>query len=116
MTIPAELEDAARIDGASHFAIYRRIILPLAKPALATLVIFAFLGSWNNFLWPLVVVDTPNLITVPLSIVTFQGQFTTQWNLLMACATMALAPVLLVYLLAQRYFVEGIALTGQGGR
>jgi multiple sugar transport system permease protein len=116
LTIPAELEDAARIDGASHFAIYSRIILPLAKPALATLVIFAFLGSWNNFLWPLVVIDTPNLITVPLSIVTFQGQFTTQWNLLMACATMALAPVLLVYLLAQRYFVEGIALTGQGGR
>ena len=116
MTIPAELEDAARIDGASHFAIYRRIILPLSKPALATLVIFAFLGSWNNFLWPLVVVDTPNLITVPLSIVTFQDQFTTQWNLLMACATMALAPVLLVYLLAQRFFVEGIALTGQGGR
>lgn len=116
MTIPIDLEEAARIDGASHFAIYSRIILPLAKPALAALVIFSFLGSWNNFLWPLVVIDTPDLTTLPLSIVAFQGQFTTQWNLLMACATMALAPVLLVYLLAQRYFVEGIALTGQGGR
>jgi multiple sugar transport system permease protein len=116
LTIPADLEDAARMDGASHFAIYSRIILPLARPALATLVILTFLGSWNNFLWPLVVIDTPSLTTVPLSIVAFQGQFTTQWNLLMACATMALAPVLVVYLLAQRYFVEGIALTGQGGR
>jgi multiple sugar transport system permease protein len=116
MTIPADLEEAARIDGASHFRIYSQIIMPLAKPALATLVIFSFLGSWNNFLWPLVVIDSPDLTTVPLSIVTFQGQFTTAWNLLMACATMALAPVLIVYLLAQRYFVEGIALTGQGGR
>jgi multiple sugar transport system permease protein len=116
LTIPTDLEDAARMDGASHFAIYSRIILPLARPALATLVILTFLGSWNNFLWPLVVIDTPSLTTVPLSIVAFQGQFTTQWNLLMACATMALAPVLVVYLLAQRYFVEGIALTGQGGR
>lgn len=116
LTIPADLEEAALIDGASHFAIYRRIIMPLAKPALATLVIFAFLGSWNNFLWPLVVIDSPSLTTLPLSIVAFQGQFTTEWNLLMACATMALAPVLIVYLLAQRYFIEGIALTGQGGR
>jgi multiple sugar transport system permease protein len=116
LTIPADLEEAARIDGASHFRIYSQIMLPLAKPALATLVIFAFLGSWNNFLWPLVVIDSPDLTTVPLSIVAFQGQFTTAWNLLMACATLALAPVLIVYLLAQRYFIEGIALTGQGGR
>jgi multiple sugar transport system permease protein len=116
LTIPRDLEDAARIDGANHWQIYWRIILPLARPALATVVILTFLASWNNFLWPLVVIDTPNLITVPLSIVTFQGQFSTQWNLLMACATMALAPVLLVYLLAQRWIVEGIALTGQGGR
>lgn len=116
LTIPVDLEEAARMDGASHFVIYSRIIMPLAKPALATLIIFAFLGAWNNFLWPLVVIDTPDLITIPLSIVTFQGQFTTQWNLLMACATLALAPVLLVYLLAQRYFISGIALTGQGGR
>ncbi len=116
LSIPTDLEEAARIDGASHFMIYSRIIMPLSRPALATVVIFAFLGSWNNFLWPLVVIDSPDLTTVPLSIVSFQGQFTTQWNLLMACATLALAPVLIVYLLAQRYFVEGIALSGQGGR
>jgi len=116
LAIPLDLEEAARIDGASHLRIYSQIILPLAKPALATVVIFAFLGSWNNFLWPLVVIDSPSLTTVPLSIVAFQGQFITNWNLLMAAATMALAPVLIVYLLAQRYFVEGIALSGQGGR
>jgi len=116
LAIPLDLEEAARIDGASHLRIYSQIILPLAKPALATVVIFAFLGSWNNFLWPLVVIDSPSLTTVPLSIVAFQGQFITNWNPLMAAATMALAPVLIVYLLAQRYFVEGIALSGQGGR
>jgi multiple sugar transport system permease protein len=116
LTIPTDLEDAARIDGASHFAIYSRIMLPLAKPALATLIVFAFLGAWNNLLWPLVVIDSPDLTTVPLSIVAFQGQFTTEWNLLMASAALALAPVLVVYLVAQRYIVEGIALTGQGGR
>lgn len=116
MTISPELEDAARIDGASHFQIYLRIIMPLAKPALATLVIFTFLGSWNNFLWPLVVIDSPNLTTVPLSILAFQGQFATAWNLLMVAATLSVAPVLIVYLVAQRYFIEGIALTGQGGR
>jgi len=116
LTIPMDLEDAARMDGASHFQIYRRIIMPLAKPALATVVIFTFLGSWNNFLWPLVVIDSPNLTTLPLSIVAFQGQFATAWGPLMAAATLSLAPVLLVYILAQRYFVEGIALTGQGGR
>ncbi len=116
LTISPELEDAARIDGASHFQIYLRIIMPLAKPALAALVIFTFLGSWNNFLWPLVVIDSPSLTTVPLSIVAFQGQYATAWNLLMVAATLSVAPVLIVYLLAQRYFVEGIALTGQGGR
>ncbi len=116
LTISPELEDAARMDGASHRQIYLRIILPLARPALAAVVIFTFLGSWNNFLWPLVVIDSPNLTTVPLSIVAFQGQYATAWNLLMVAATLAVAPVLIVYLLAQRYFVEGIALTGQGGR
>lgn len=116
LSIPTDLEDAARIDGATHFQIYWRIIMPLAKPALATVVIFTFLASWNNFLWPLVVIDSPDLTTVPLSITAFQGQFATAWGPLMAAATLSLAPVLIVYILAQRYFVEGIALTGQGGR
>lgn len=116
LTIPSDLEDAARIDGASHFQIYSRIILPLARPALATVVILSFLTSWNNFLWPLVVVDSPDLMTVPLGITQFQGQFATQWGPLMAASTLSIAPVLLVYIVAQRYFIEGIALTGQGGQ
>jgi len=116
LTIPTDLEDAARIDGAGHWTIYSRIILPLARPALAAVVIFAFLGAWNNFLWPLVVVDTETLKTLPLGIVKFEGEYTVQWNLLMAGASLSLVPVLVVYLLAQRWIVEGIALTGQGGR
>lgn len=116
LTIPQDLEDAARIDGASHFQIYSRIILPLARPALATVVILTFLTSWNNFLWPLVVVDSPDLMTVPLGITQFQGQFATQWGPLMAASALSIAPVMLVYILAQRYFIEGIALSGQGGQ
>jgi multiple sugar transport system permease protein len=116
LTIPVDLEEAALLDGAGHWTIYSRIILPLARPALAALLIFAFLGAWNNFLWPLVVVDTESLKTMPLGIVEFQGEYTVQWNLLMAGASLSLIPVLIVYLAAQRWIVQGIALTGQGGR
>lgn len=116
LTIPTDYEDAARIDGANHWQIYTRIILPLARPALATVVILTFLASWNNFLWPLVVVDSPSLVTVPLSVTAYQGQFAIAWGPLMAAATLSLLPVLIVYVLMQKYVVEGIALTGQGGR
>ncbi len=116
LTIPVDLEEAAVLDGAGHFTIYARIIMPLARPAVAALVIFAFLNSWNNFLWPLVVVDSESLKTLPLGIAEFEGQFTVQWNLLMAGASLSLVPVLIVYLIAQRWIVQGIALTGQGGR
>jgi multiple sugar transport system permease protein len=116
MTIPRDLEDAARIDGANHWQIYARIIMPLARPALATVVILTFLASWNNFLWPLVVVDSPDLRTVPLAITAYQGQYAIAWGPLMAAATLSLAPVLLVYILMQKYVIEGIAVTGQGGR
>jgi multiple sugar transport system permease protein len=116
MTIPTDYEDAARIDGANHWQIYSRIILPLARPALATVVILTFLASWNNFLWPLVVIDSPSLITVPLSVTAYQGEFAIAWGPLMAAATLSLLPVLIVYVLMQKYVVEGIALTGQGGR
>ncbi len=116
LTIPVDLEEAAVLDGAGHLTIYARIIMPLARPAVAALVIFAFLNSWNNFLWPLVVVDSESLKTLPLGIAEFEGQFTVQWNLLMAGASLSLVPVLIVYLIAQRWIVQGIALTGQGGR
>ena len=116
LSIPIDLEEAALLDGAGHWVIYSRIIMPLARPALAALLIFSFLGSWNGFLWPLVVVDSEAMKTLPLGIIEFQGQYTVQWNLLMAGAALSVLPVLLVYLAAQRYIVEGIALTGQGGR
>ncbi len=116
LTIPRDLEDAARIDGANHWQIYWLIIMPLARSALATVVILTFLASWNNFLWPLVVVDSPDLRTVPLAITAYQGQYAIAWGPLMAAATLSLAPVLLVYVLMQKYIIEGIAVTGQGGR
>lgn len=116
LTIPRDLEDAARIDGATHWQIYWRIIMPLSRSALATVVILTFLASWNNFLWPLVVIDSPDLRTVPLAITAYQGQFAIAWGPLMAAATLSLAPVLFVYVLMQKYVIEGIALSGQGGR
>jgi multiple sugar transport system permease protein len=116
LTIPRDLEDAARIDGANHWQIYWRIVMPLSRSALATVVILTFLASWNNFLWPLVVIDSPDLRTIPLAVTAYQGQFSIAWGPLMAAATLSLAPVLLVYALMQKYVIEGIALTGQGGR
>lgn len=112
LTIPASLEEAAVIDGCSHFRIYSRIILPLAKPGIATLGVFSFMFSWNNFLWPLVVLNDQAKYTVPLGILSFQGQFSTDWPMMMTAACLAMLPILLLYAFAQRYFIEGIALTG----
>src|SRR5215472_64461 len=84
LTLPRELEEAAFLDGASHFTVFRRILLPLTGPGLATLAVFAFMGAWNGFLWPLVVVKDQRLMTLPLGLATLQGQFTTEWNLVMA--------------------------------
>jgi multiple sugar transport system permease protein len=115
MTIPTELEDAAKIDGCGYFRIYWTIILPLSKPALATLGIFVFMWSWNNFLWPLLIINTLEMKTLPLGLSYFLGQYTVYWNLLMAGTTIALVPVLVVFFFAQRYFIEGITLTGLKG-
>jgi multiple sugar transport system permease protein len=115
MTIPRELEDAAVIDGASPFAIYRYIVIPLSKPALATLTTFAFLHSWNDFLWPLMVVDRLALKTLPIGLAHFQDSYTTDYHLLMAASVIVMVPVLIVFLLGQRYFVRGIALSGLKG-
>jgi multiple sugar transport system permease protein len=114
-TIPTELEDAAKMDGCSYWRIFWNIILPLSKPALATLGIFVFMWSWNNFLWPLLVVNSLEMKTLPLGLAYFLGQYTIYWNLLMAGTTIALVPVLVAFFLAQRYFVEGITLTGLKG-
>lgn len=116
MTIPDDYLDAARIDGASEYAIYWRVVLPLAKPAMATLAVFTFLGVWNDFLGPLIVVKSDEMRTLPLAISALSaGHYVMSWPLLMAGASFVVIPVLLVYLLAQRYFVEGIALGGLKG-
>lgn len=116
LTIPGELEDAAVVDGATRFQIYTRVILPLAGPALSALAIFTFLGQWNSFLFPLVVTKSTQMSTLTVGLRTLQGQYNTDWTLLMAGAVIALAPVLLVFIFAQRYIIRGIALTGLGGR
>ncbi|MCL6632572.1 MAG: carbohydrate ABC transporter permease [Alicyclobacillus herbarius] len=116
MTIPFELDEAARIDGCSHFRIYWRIILPLAKPGFAALAVFTFISYWNNLLWPLIVTNDKSKFTLPLGLQAFHGQYGTQWNLLMAGAALAVVPSLIVYLVAQRYIVEGISFSGLGGR
>ncbi len=115
LTIPRELEEAAFIDGASHWTVYWRIILPLAKPALATLGVFSFMGSWNAFLWPLFVVRDLELMTLPVGLATLHGRWLTEWNLVMAGTVITVLPMLAVYLLAQQYFVRGVVLSGIKG-
>ena len=115
LTLPKELEDAAKIDGCSYFGIFWRIILPLSKPALATLTTFTFMGSWLNFMWPLIVLNTHNKFTLPVGLSYFQSLHTTDWSLLMAGSLMMILPILIVFILNQRYFVEGIKLTGIKG-
>jgi multiple sugar transport system permease protein len=115
LTIPRELEEAAFIDGASHWTVYRRIILPLALPALATLGVFSFMGSWNAFLWPLFVVRNLEMMTLPVGLATLHGRWLTQWNLVMAGTVITVLPMLAVYLLAQKYFVRGVVLSGIKG-
>ena len=114
-SIPRELEDASKIDGCSYWRIYWNVMLPLSKPALATLGIFVFMWRWNNFLWPLLIINSLEMKTLPLGLAYFLGQYTVYWNLLMVGATIALAPVLIVFFFAQRYFIEGITLTGLKG-
>ncbi|TVY08830.1 carbohydrate ABC transporter permease [Paenibacillus cremeus] len=115
MTVPKELEEAARIDGCSRFRIYWNIMLPLSKPALITLAIFNFLQEWNSFLWPLLVIDNVNLQPIQVGLRTFEGEFGTQWHLLMAGALVAELPIILFYLFCQRYIIAGIATSGIKG-
>ncbi|MDQ6675345.1 MAG: carbohydrate ABC transporter permease [Chloroflexota bacterium] len=116
LTIPRELEDAARIDGASALGFFRKILLPLSGPALATLGVFTFTAQWNNFLWPLIVTNGAEMRTLTVGLRALVAQFTVQYQLLMAGTVISLVPMVLVFLLAQRAFVRGIALTGLGGR
>ena len=114
--IPMEMDDAARIDGASSFRIWWQIIVPMSKAGFAALAIFIFLTNWNDFLWPLVVTNSPEMRTIPVGLSSFQGQFNVRWELLMAAAVVAMVPVLIVYTLAQKWFIQGITITGLSGR
>lgn len=112
VTIPRDLDAAARIDGANEFRIYWSIMLPLARPALATLAVFHFMYNWNDFLWPLVITTSTEMRTLPAGLTLFSGQFVIEHAVLMAGATISLAPLAIAFLFAQRYFVQGIATTG----
>jgi multiple sugar transport system permease protein len=114
-TLPLEYEESARVDGASRLTVLIRIVLPLAAPALATLAALTFLDSWNNFLWPLIAITSTNQMTLPLGLATFQGAHQTEWTLLMAANVMSLAPMLVIFFLAQRYFIRSVAATGLAG-
>ena len=109
--IPRELEEAARLDGAGSLGVLRHVILPLSVPVLVTLAVFAFMGSWNNYVWPLFVVHG-DMQTLPVGIAGFSSRYTTDYGKLMAGTAIAAVPVLIAYLLAQRYLQEGIAVTG----
>jgi multiple sugar transport system permease protein len=111
-TLPIELEEAARIDGTSRLGILFKIVLPLSLPALATLGIIQFMWSWNDFLWPLIIINTGSHAPLQLGLSTLQGAHQTQWNLLMAGTVMSQIPMLAVFLLAQRWFIRSIAFTG----
>lgn len=116
LTVPKELEESARIDGAGHWRILTRIIAPIAAPAFAVLAVFTFITYWNSFLWPLIITNDTSTTTVPLGLNLFLGQNGQAWNLLMAAATISMAPTALLVLVLQRYLVKGIALSGLGGR
>jgi multiple sugar transport system permease protein len=115
ITIPRELEEAAQAEGASEWYIYSRIMLPLAKPALATLAVFYFMTNWNDFLWPLVVTSTTNMRTLPAGLTLFAGEYVVEHGVLMAGALISLLPLAVAFALAQRYFTQGIATTGLKG-
>lgn len=115
LTIPNDLEDAAKIDGCSYFAIYHRIMLPLVKPALAAITIMTFMGSWNNFMGPLIYISSPLKMPLAYALQLFQTAHGGEPGLLMAASTMMMMPVLVVFFLTQRYFIQGVTLTGIKG-
>ena len=114
-TIPDELSSAAKIDGCNDFDIYWRIIMPLAKPAITTVAIFTFLATWNDFMGPLIYLNSDSKKTIALGLAGFQGLYATNWELLMAASLVMTLPPLVLFFAAQKYFVEGIVMTGLKG-
>jgi multiple sugar transport system permease protein len=110
MSIPRDLDDAAKIDGAGYLRIWWHVILPLSRPALATLTIFTFMSAWRMFLWPLIIIDSPDLMPLMVALQAFRGQHGVDWPLLMAGSLIVLVPIMIVYILGQRFFTSGIRL------
>jgi multiple sugar transport system permease protein len=116
LTIPRDFEEAARIDGATRWQILWNVIVPMAKPAIAVLALFSFIGYWNNFLWPLIVGNTREMATVPVGLNLFNGQHGTEWNYMMAASTISILPTAILTIALQKYIIEGISISGFGGR
>lgn len=116
MTLPLELDEAARVDGASNFLIYGRILLPLSAPVAATVAIFSFIYNWNDFFTPLIYLQSPRNWTMAIGLQSFKDLYSTSWNLMMAASTVMIAPLLALFFAAQRYFTSGIQMSGIAGR
>lgn len=112
LAIPNDLDEAAKIDGAGRLRIFLQIILPLSKSAMIVVALFTFLGNWNDFLGPIIYLNTKEKFTLAVGLLQFQGDYATKWNLLMAASTIVVAPCILIYLIGQKYLIEGISLTG----
>ncbi|HZG87455.1 carbohydrate ABC transporter permease [Paenibacillus sp.] len=115
LTIPAELEEAAKMDGCTPFGIYWRIFVPLSKPAMATLGVFVFMGMWNEFMAPLIYINSQSKMTLPLGLASMQGLYGTDWPVLMASTVLSIAPLIVIFLLAQDFFIKGVTLSGLKG-
>ncbi|HEY0791366.1 MAG TPA: carbohydrate ABC transporter permease [Chthoniobacterales bacterium] len=116
LTIPRDFEEAARIDGATQWQVLWNVIVPMAKPAIAVLALFTFIAYWNNFLWPLIVGNSREMATVPVGLNLFNGQHGTEWNYMMAASTISILPTLLLTMALQKYIIQGISISGFGGR
>lgn len=110
--VPREYEEAAFLDGGTHWTVFRHVALPLVQTSLATLTVFAVMGTWNSFLWPLFITRDERLMTLPVGLAMLHGRYTTEWSMVMAGAVITVLPIIVVYLLAQRAFVRGVALSG----
>lgn len=112
LSVPSEIEEASRIDGAGRFRTFFQIVLPISKPVIATSALFSFLFAWNDFLWPLIVTDSPDMRTIQVGLAFFQGRYGVHWTLLAAATVLAILPTIVAFLFAQRSFIEGLANTG----
>lgn len=110
--VPRDLDEAATIDGAGHFRIFFLVVLPNIRPALATLLVFSFMSSWNSFLWPLIVLRSPELQTLPIALAALQGQYISDWDVIMAGSVVSVIPMLALYIFAQKYVIQGVASSG----